>query len=750
MAFSPLPRPLLFFLLVSASVAASIPERKKHIVYLGDKPHPDSDTVGHHHRLLSDVLGSHDAAKESIFHSYILSMNAFAANLTDEEAEKVAEMDDVISVFPAHTRKLHTSRSWDFIGFPANATHSQTESNVIVGILDSGIDPYAESFTDKGFGPPPAKWRGKCASSEEFQCNNKLIGARVFRLDRKPPDNDFAQPQDYRGHGTHVASTAVGNSVPGASLFGMGEGTIRGCAPSARIASYKVCYADGNCNDEDILAGFDAAIADGVDVINLSVGEDPGKSFTDALAVGAYHAMRRDILTVASAGNEGPMHRSVVNYSPWMLTVGASTTDRQFGADLVLGNGKRITGVSVNTFDTERKFRKLVRGFDAAFTGLTYSAQMCGNQALDPIKVEDAIVLCKITGSANTIDSVVMAANGSGLVVQMTSPADRAETFNIPATVLSKEDGQIVNDYIDSLGFGGNPVAKIEKSHAFTSKGLLIPSFSARGPNPLYTEILKPDLVAPGMNILAAYPSYAYFTQDPTDKRRSEYQIFSGTSMAAPHATGAAAYIKAFHPTWSPASLRSALMTTARPIPPIPTNSTPRIRNELEYAAGSGQIDPIAAVDPGLVYDINEEAYLRFLCTKHPNTTAVAILTGVRSFDCAPLATAKGYDGLNYPSFHYIVPDALKPSAAEYRRIVTNVGEGSSVYTARVEAPAGVEIEVKPARLEFTKKNEKMVFEVAVRVAPVRGRPPYAVSGSLMWTDGVHKVRSPIVIHYLA
>ncbi|KAK8914066.1 Xylem serine proteinase 1 [Platanthera zijinensis] len=595
MALSPLLRPLLFFLLVSAAVAASITERKKHIVYLGDKPHPDSDTVGHHHRLLSDVLGS-----------YILSMNAFAANLTDEEAEKVAEMDDVISVFPAQTRKLHTSRSWDFIGFPANATHSQTESNVIVGILDS-------------------------------------------------------EPQDYRGHGTHVASTAVGNSVPGASLFGMGEGTIRGCAPSARIASYKVCYADGNCNDEDILAAFDTAIADGVDVINLSVGEDPGKSFTDALAVGAYHAMRRSILTVASAGNEGPMHRSVVNYSPWMLTVGASTTDRQFGADLVLGNGKRITGVSVNTFDTERKFRKLVRGFDAAFTGL------------DPIKVEDAIVLCKITGSANMIDTVVMAANGSGLIVQMTSPADRAETFNIPATVLSKEDGQI------------------------------------------------PDLVAPGMNILASYPSYAYFTQDPTDKRRSEYQIFSGTSMAAPHATGAAAYVKAFHPTWSPASLRSALMTTARPIPPIPTNSTPRIRDELEYAAGSGQIDPIAAVDPGLVYDINEQAYLRFLCTKHPNTTAVAILTGVRSFDCAPLATAKGYDGLNYPSFHYIVPDALKPSAAEYRRIVTNVGEGSSVYTARVEAPAGVEIEVKPARLEFTKKNEKRVFEVAVRVAPVRG-----------------------------
>ncbi|KAH0460655.1 hypothetical protein IEQ34_011318 [Dendrobium chrysotoxum] len=703
-------------------------------------------------------ISSHDAAKESIFHSYTLSMNAFAAKLSDEEAAQLAELDGVVSVFPARTRKLHTTRTWDFIGFPETAPHNHTlESNVIVGVIDSGdyclfagIDPFSASFSGKGYGPPPARWRGKCTGTRVFKCNNKLIGAKWFRLDRKAPSNDVMAPQDNKGHGTHVASTVAGNPISNANIYGLAQGTARGGAQAARIASYKACYADSACNDEDILAAFDAAISDGVDIINLSVGEDPGKSFTDALAVGAYHAMRRGILTVASAGNMGPMHRTVINYSPWMLTVGASTHDRQFGTDIVLGNGKRIRGTSVNTFQTDKVFRPLVLGIDATTVGMTFSAQMCGPDSLDPEKVKGKIVVCKITGSAETADKVVNAAGGVGLVIEMTMPVDRAETFELPATMLSKEGGAIIREYIDSLGREGKPVAKIEKSRAFTTKDIVIPSFSARGPNPLYTEILKPDLVAPGMNILAAYPYYIPFTDDPQDYRHGPFQIMSGTSMATPHVAGAAAYVKSFHPSWSPASLRSALMTTARPIPPslLPNSTTKSTKLDLEYAYGSGQIDPLAAVNPGLVYDLTESSYLRFLCSKHPNTTAVSILTGSRNFDCAPYSKGKGYDALNYPSFHYVVPDSAKASAATYRRIVTNVGQGAAVYKASVEAPVGVEIEVKPAKLEFAKVNEKRVFDVVVRVAAVSGRPPYIASGSLTWRDGVHRVRSPVAIHY--
>ncbi|KAG0498886.1 hypothetical protein HPP92_003577 [Vanilla planifolia] len=722
---------LLCFLLLATASLYSAGETKKYIVYLGDQPHPSFDAVGHHHRLLSEILGS-----------YTLSMNAFAARLTDEEAGRVAQLDGVVSVFPSRPRRLHTTRAWDFVGFPVSAPRNLTESNVIVAILDSGIDPTSESFDDKGYGPPPANWRGRCAFSGKLRCNNKVIGARWFRLDRKVPANDVLGPEDHKGHGTHVASTAAGIAVPGAGVFGMAVGTARGGVPSARIASYKICYADDICNDEDILAAFDAAIADGVDVINLSLGEDPGKSFTDTLAVGAYHAMRRRVLTVSSAGNQGPMHRTVVNYSPWMLTVGASSIDRQFGTDLVLGNGKRVTGVSVNTFESSGKFRPLVLGFEAANTGMSFLGQMCGPGSLNPEMVKGAIVLCKITGGAGVADSVVKEAGGEGLVVQMTMPVDRAEAFKIPSTTISKDDGVIVDDYIKNSG--GKPVARIEKSHAFTPNGTFVASFSSRGPNPLYSEILKPDLVAPGMNILAAYPTYLPFTNDPTDPRRSRFQLMSGTSMATPHVTAAAAYVKSFHPKWSPATIRSALMTTAGAI--VSPNST---RNkDLEYAYGAGLINPSRAVDPGLVYDADEGSYLRFLCTKHPNTTAVSILTGTRSFDCRPFARAEGYDGLNYPSFHYVVPESTRPSKAFFRRIVKNVGDGPAVYKASVESPKGVDIVVKPERLQFAQPGQKMVFVLEVSVAPVLGRPPYIVSGSLTWSDGVHSVRSPVAIHY--
>ncbi|XP_020594668.1 subtilisin-like protease SBT4.15, partial [Phalaenopsis equestris] len=187
---------------------------------------------------------------------------------------------------------------------------------------------------------------------------------------------------------------------------------------------------------------------------------------------------------------------------------------------------------------------------------------------MEPTIVNRTIVLCKVTGNAGGTDQVVKLAGGVGLVLQLTMPVDQAETFEIPATIISNEAGAIIKEYIESLGPEGKPVARIEKSYDFTGNAVYVPSFSARGPNPLYTEILKPDLVAPGMNILAAYPDYLPFGDDPSDTRRFPFQTMSGTSMATPHVTGAAAYLKSFHPTWSPASLRSALMTTARPVPP--------------------------------------------------------------------------------------------------------------------------------------------------------------------------------------
>lgn len=124
-----------------------------------------------------------------------------------------------------------------------------------------------------------------------------------------------------------------------ASLYGFAYGTARGGVPAARIAVYKVCWSDG-CYDSDVLAGFDDAIADGVDIISASLGFSPRDYFEDSIAIGSFHAMRAGILTSNSAGNEGPDFLTISNVSPWSLSVAASTIDRKFTTKVQLGDGK--------------------------------------------------------------------------------------------------------------------------------------------------------------------------------------------------------------------------------------------------------------------------------------------------------------------------------------------------------------------------------------------------------------------------
>ena len=177
----------------------------------------------------------------------------------------------------------------------------------------------------------------------------KLIGARYFNKAYEvmvgPLNATFRSPRDYDGHGTHTLSTAAGGAVPGANIFGYGNGTAKGGSPRARVAAYKVCWppVNGNeCFDADIVAAFDAAIEDGVDVISVSLGGDPVDYFRDGLAIGSFHAVRKGITVACSAGNSGPQLATVSNLSPWMLTVGASTMNRQFPSSLIFDNNKRI------------------------------------------------------------------------------------------------------------------------------------------------------------------------------------------------------------------------------------------------------------------------------------------------------------------------------------------------------------------------------------------------------------------------
>ncbi|KAL5982113.1 hypothetical protein ACLOJK_016182 [Asimina triloba] len=548
--------------------------------------------------------------------------------------------------------------------------------------------PESDSFNDDGFGPPPKRWKGICQTAGNFTCNNKLIGAR-FYPEGKPRTNDSAR--DTQEHGTHTASTAAGREAKGASLFGLDPGTARGAVPSARMAVYKACWEFG-CTDHSILAAFDDAIADGVDILSVSLGpQGPMHYDADSLAIGSFYAMRRGILTSQSAGNSGPDPTMLSSVAPWSLTVAASSTDRRMGTKVELGNGQAFVG---------------------------------------------KIVLCDIEETEGTVP---LKAGAIGFIAKASEVYDDFSTiYPLPATFLSANTTNGVKTYIDSTK---QPEARILKSEAISVPGApIIASFSSRGPNIISKDILKPDISAPGVDILAAFPPVTSLSGVPEDKRSSTYSILSGTSMACPHATGAAAYVKSFHPDWSPAAIKSALMTTASPI-----NQKYRA---FDY--GSGLIDPVKAIDPGLVYDANEGDYIKMLCSEGYNTTQLELISGQKVVNCTSSMPSAPTKDLNYPSMTLSVRPT-GPFFANFTRTLTNVGYANSSYRARIIPRPQFKVRIRPNRLAFKALGEKTTFVVIVAGAMknYQGRPQAALDASIVWSDGIHTVKSPIVVYAL-
>ncbi|CAI0596604.1 unnamed protein product, partial [Linum tenue] len=273
----------------------------------------------------------------------------FAARLSPAEAQSIAAQPGVVSVFPGSNLKLHTTRSWDFLQElqsesdavpPPSSCRSKKQpdsSNIVIGIFDSGIWPESESFRLQGTNHSfPRGWNGTCMTGRNFCCNRKIIGARYYT-------NISDTPRDLDGHGTHVASTAAGVAVRKASYYdGLAAGTARGGSESARIAVYKVCQ-HGDCPDWLLLGAFDDAIADGVHVISLSLGSDNSGDFLrDPQALGAFHAVEHGITVVCAGGNSGPRPSTISNDAPWIITVGASTVDRAFESNILLGGGQVV------------------------------------------------------------------------------------------------------------------------------------------------------------------------------------------------------------------------------------------------------------------------------------------------------------------------------------------------------------------------------------------------------------------------
>lgn len=342
-----------------------------------------------HQQWYSSILRSLSSPHPTkLLYTYSTAVHGFSARLTASQAAALRRLPSILSVLPDRIRHVHTTRTPHFLGLADSFglwPNSDYADDVIVGVLDTGIWPDRSSFSDEGLSPVPSGWKGKCDTGPDFpatSCNRKIIGARAYsqgyeaaienlmhdatsnftcrgdcKLARTPEvlkslKDAFKSPRDTEGHGTHTASTAAGSVVSNASFFDYARGEARGMAIKARIAVYKICWSFG-CFDSDILAAMDQSVSDGVHVISLSVGAS-GKApqyDRDSIAIGAFGAAKHGVLVSCSSGNSGPNPYTAVNIAPWILTVGASTIDREFPADVTLGDGRVYGGVSLYSGD---------------------------------------------------------------------------------------------------------------------------------------------------------------------------------------------------------------------------------------------------------------------------------------------------------------------------------------------------------------------------------------------------------------
>ncbi|CAA7034611.1 unnamed protein product [Microthlaspi erraticum] len=746
----------LFFVLYLGfcHVSHGASQQGTYIVHMAQSQMPSTYNL-HSNWYDSSLRSISDSAE--LLYTYNNAIHGFSTRLTPEEADSLMTQPGVLSVLPEHRYELHTTRTPLFLGLDVHNAdlfpETGASSDVVVGVLDTGVWPERKSFSDEGFGPIPSTWKGGCEIGTNFTaslCNRKLIGARFFARGYEatmgPVDEsqESRSPRDDDGHGTHTSSTAAGSVVEGASLLGFANGTARGMASRARVAVYKVCWK-GGCFSSDILAAIDKAIDDNVNVLSMSLGGGMSDYYRDSVAIGAFAAMEKGILVSCSAGNAGPTSFSLSNVAPWITTVGAGTLDRDFPALAILGNGKNYTGVSL--FKGEALPDKLLPFIYAGNASKASNGNLCMTGSLISEKVKGKIVMCDRGINARVQKGdVVKAAGGLGMILANTAANGEelvADAHLLPATTVGEKAGDIIRHYALT---DPNPTASIliQGTVVNVQPSPVVAAFSSRGPNSITPNILKPDLIAPGVNILAGWTGAEGPTGLASDSRRVEFNIISGTSMSCPHVSGLAALLKSVHPEWSPAAIRSALMTTAynnykdgKPILDIATGkpSTP-------FDHGAGHVSPATATNPGLIYDLTTEDYLGFLCALNYTSSQIRSVAR-RNYTCDPSKTHSVAD-LNYPSFALNVDGA---GAYKYTRTVTSVG-GAGTYSVKISSETtAVKISVEPAVLNFKEANEKKSYTVTFTVDSSKASGSNSF-GSIVWSDGKHVVGSPVAISW--
>nr|POE60559.1 subtilisin-like protease sbt1.9 [Quercus suber] len=737
------------------TVVSKSENSQTYIIHM-DHTHKPESFLTHeswHHAILKSLSSSPADDKELLLYSYNHVMHGFSARLTPSQLSEIEESISHLATYPESFVKPMTTYSPKFLGLQENfgiwpaASYGE---DVIVGVVDSGVWPESESFDDKdflkegmevgleigiglgielgmetGIGSAELAAVGKsesgmeaCIGSAELSAGGmeevgmelgmeackgstglvavgvgekvdkskvvweselgktdvesrigvvigKLIGARFyykgilaqgsnafekgeFAQDfNASEEGEFLSPRDFCGHGTHAASTTVGNHVPGVSYFGYARGTAIGVAPRARLAVYKVLWLDGHGVASDVLAGMEQAILDGVDIMSLSLGFNNGSYFTDLVALGSFSAIEKGIFVVCAAGNDFQF-KTVDNVAPWITTVGAGTLDRNFHAKMNLKNGVSNEGTSYfpeSVFITDLP---LYYGKD------NVSKAICKDKTLDRKEVAGKVAICD--GSRLNVSQQIKEVERVG--------AYAAIFTDIPLSY---------DKYIIS-------------NNEYSIPSLILPTGSG--------TLVKDRICTPEAHQSGNYDLV------------TNYKLMSGSSMATPHVAGVGALLKAVHPEWSPAAIRSAMMTTAYAMDNTGTilksEHTKDFGSPIEF--GAGHINPNKAMDTGLIYDMGFQDYIEFLCgVEHTKKQMSALIM-----------------------------------------VVTNVGNDKAVYRAHLEnIPTGLKISVKPRTLTFTRKYQTRSFVVNIELDREFSKVIY---GFLKWIDqDSHIVSSSIV-----
>lgn len=682
------------------------------------------------------LTARHDAALAKVgatkIYDYTVTNNAVAAQLSAKQANQLAKTPGVLALSRDQLRHPDTSYSPEFLGLTAegglwsrfDGGQPKAGAGLVVGVLDTGIWPESGSFAGNTGIPVPSTWHGTCVSGEQFDknlhCNDKLVGARYYYAafgKKFIAKADYLSPRDGDGHGSHTASTAAGRANVPASIDGRSLGATSGMAPGAKVAAYKVCWSgkgvpDG-CFNSDSVAAINQAVADGVDVINYSIGGTSESDVLDPVEQAFRAASNAGVFVASSAGNSGPGASTLDHPSPWLTTVAAATFRRAFNV-VELGNGARYVGAS--TTGTLPTPTQVVTSASVKLAAATVvDANRCIEGTLDPAKAAGKIVICD-RGVNDRIAKgfEVKRAGGVGLVLANVSPNSiNGDYHPIPAVHVVQADGDAIKAYVAASGPSATarivPLTTAELAAA--PQVPEIAEFSSRGPSTTTGgDILKPDIAAPGVDVLAAVAPPFHFGRS--------FDFVSGTSMASPHIAGIGALIKARHPGWLPSEIKSAMMTS--------TSDTVSSAND-PFAQGAGFVVPNDADDPGLVYPTTATDYRRYL-------VGLGVTFAPPNDTLTPLSGPQ----LNQAS----IAIGSVPGTASVTRTVRNVGSTEATYTADA-AVAGFDVTVTPSSFTLA-PGATRTFTVDF----VRTDAAFDVftTGALTWSDGAHVVRSPIAL----